>query len=303
MSPSPHSPTVASLRQLAEVLHEGTVSWPGSLVVTVAPAQEEVAIGTWPVPAEVAHPADPLVGFLAPENWSAIGLVTRGRAWTDDPAGGGAGGRVHAGTVVLTDAVATPVRITSLFGRDGTVTTLLTRADQRIEVIDEPPAGWVADVMARALGLPTPPPESTLSTWVEAAWLDRIADVVLESPGRVRRWNTLARLHPLAPPGAALPGVLLAVESRALDLESSWTRMRRLWDGAPSAAPGLAPPGGLPVDLSDWFDDGSFARWITRHLVPGEDLLPAILDALPDAVGSELLESLLGTPAPGEDGG
>ncbi len=303
MSRSPHSPTVASLRQLAEVLHEGTAGWPGSLLVTVAPAEADVAIGTWPVPTEVDHPADPLVGFLAPEEWVALGLVTRGKAWVDDPAGAGTGARVHAGPLVLTDAVASPVRITSLFGRDGTATSVLTRADEPVEVIDEAPAGWVADVVTRALGRPTPPPESALSTWVEAAWLDRIADLVLDSPGRVRRWDALARLHPLAPPGAALAGVLLAVETRALDLESSWARMRRLWRGAAPVGPGLRPPGGRPIALPDWFDDGSFSRWITRHLVPGEDLLPAILDAVPGSVGSELLESLVGTGVPATDGG
>lgn len=302
MSPSPHSPAVASLRQIAEVLHEGTAGWPGSLVVTVAPAEADVAIGTWPVPTEVHHPADSLVGFLAPDQWLALGLVTRGRAWTDDPAQAGTGDRVHAGTVVLTDAVASPVRITALMGRDGTATSVLTRTDEPAEVIEEAPAGWVADVLARALGRPTPPPELGLSTWVEAAWLDRIADLVLESPGRVRRWNTLARLHPLAPPGAALPGVLLAVETRALDLESSWARMRRLWCGAPPVSAALRPPGGVPVHLPHWFDDGSFARWITRYLVAAEDLLPAVLDALPDPLGRELLESLVGSEAPATAG-
>lgn len=286
MSPSPHSPTIPSLRQVAEVLHEGTASWPGSLVVTVAPAPvpAEVAIGTWPVPDDVAHPADPLVGFLAPEDWLAIGLVARGRAWPIDPAGAA--------------AEADPVRITSLAGRDGTATSLLTRAAEPVQVIEDAPAGWVADVLARTLGRPTPPPATALSTWVEAAWLDRIADLVLESPGRVRHWDVLARLHPLAAPGAALPGVLLAVESRALDLESSWCRMRRLWGGGPPVAAAQAPPGGRAVALQDWFDDGSFARWVTRNLVPGEDLLPAVLDALPRALGRELLESLVGTPVP-----
>jgi hypothetical protein len=275
-----------SLRQVAELLHEGSAAWPGSLVVTVAPAPADIAIGTWPVPDHVAHPADPLVGFLAPDGWTALGLVTRGRAWSRD----------------LADAEPVPVRITSLFGRDGTATSLLTRAEDAVEVLDEAPAGWVADVLARALALPTPPPETALSTWVEAAWLDRIAELVLDSPGHVRRWDALARLHPLAAPGAVLPGVLLAVESRALDLESSWTRMRRLWCGGPPVTPDLAPPGGRPIDLPDWFDDGSFSRWVTRNLVPGEDLLPAVLDALPETVGQELLEALVGTLAPVEQG-
>jgi hypothetical protein len=66
--------------------------------------------------------------------------------------------------------------------------------------------------------------------------------------------------------------------------------------------PDLAPPGGRPIDLPDWFDDGSFSRWVTRNLVPGEDLLPAVLDALPETVGQELLEALVGTLAPVEQG-
>jgi hypothetical protein len=271
-----------SLRQVAEVLHQGTAGWPGSLVVTVTPTPADVAIGTWPVPDHVVHPADPLVGFLAPEAWTAIGLVTRGRTWSTDPA----------------DTAGEAVRITSLFGRDGSATSLLTRGHQPAELIDETPAGWVADVLARALALSTPAPETTLSTWVEAAWLDRIAEIVLDSPGRVRRWDALARLHPLADPGVALPGVLLAVETRALDLESSWTRMRCLWRGVPPVAPDQAPPGGRPVELPHWFDDGSFSRWVARNLVPGEDLLPGVLDALPQAVADELVEALVATVAP-----
>ena len=303
MSPSPRSSTLPPLRQLAEVLHDGTAGWPGSLLLTVAPAGAEVSLGTWPVPGEVEHPADALVGFLAPDAWTALGLTTSGRAWTALPHGAGTGHPGRVGGVVLTDAETTPVRLTTLFGRDGHATTVLSRAGQPAEVIEEAPAGWVADVVARCLGRPTPAPELALSTWVEAAWLDRIASLVLEAPGRVRRWAALARLHPLAPPGAALPGVLLAVESRALDLESSWQRMRRLWSGGAPVPPDLAPPGGRPIDLQDWFDDGSFARWVTRNLVAGEDLLPAVVDALPDALAHELLESLVGTPLPAGHGG
>lgn len=283
MSPSSPSSTLPSLRQLAEVVHRGAATWPGSLLLTAAPGEADVAIGTWPIPTEVHHPADPLVGFLAPPHWTVLGLTTTGRAWRAVP---GPEGPPEA------------VRITTLFDRHGEASTILTTAEGGEEAIEEAPGGWVADVVARALGRPTPAPDVSLSAWVEAAWLDRIAELVLDQPGQVRRWAALARLHPLAPTGPARPGVLLAVETRALDLESSWGRMRRLWRSGPPVPAGLAPPGGVPVELPDWFDDGSFSRWVTRDLVPAAELLPAVLDALPDAVGRELVEALVTPPGP-----
>ena len=167
-------------------------------------------------------------------------------------------------------------------------------------MLTEPPEGWVPDALARALGRPTPPPTDRLARWVETAWLDGIAAIVLAAPGRICSWSEVARLHPLAPPGPALPGALLAVEAAAIDLESSWARMRRLSGSSPVPTPTARPPGGTPIPMDRWFDDGSFSRWVQRYQPPAEEVLPAILDALPTDLGAELLDALITVdPPPG----
>ena len=285
MSPSPRSTAAPALAELTELVHHGTLDHPGSLLVTIEPGSTDVGIGVWPVPPEVDHPADPLVGYLAPPTWSTLGLITSGTMWPD-PAGIAPHGPVRG-----LDPEGEAVRLTVLFGRDGGCATVLGRRSGELEALDEPPQGWVADVLARALGRPAPPPDTSLSYWVERAWLDRLAAELMGRPGSVRRWEDLATVHPLAPPGAALPGVLLAVETRALDLESSWERMRVLWDGPPSTS--IIPPGGEELPLHRWFDDGSLSRWVQRNLPEPLDLLPVIIDALPSALADELCEALV----------
>lgn len=304
MSPSSPPATALALSSLAELLHDATAGAAGPLLVTVDCRAHEVAFGTWEVPAEVRHPADPLVGFLAPAAWDAVGLVATGRARplrpTDRTGAGsptGPAGRAPADHEVGPIEPG-PARSTVLAHRDGRACAVLEVGGRPPEVIDAAPEGWVADVLARALGRPTPPPAEPLAAWVEAAWLHQVAGIALAAPGRIRSWGRVARLHPLHPPGRVLPGALLAVETQAIDLQSSWTRMRLLSGIAPATT--VHPPGGLPTTLADWFDDGSFSRWVLRDLPPAAELLPAVLDALPAEVGCELLDALVSVALPRE---
>ncbi|CAN5798291.1 hypothetical protein BH10ACT1_BH10ACT1_11000 [soil metagenome] len=295
MSPSPRSATRPSLGRLAELLHESTAATGGSVVVTVRldPALEAVDVGLWPVPSTVEHPADPLIGFLAPPSWDAIGLASTGRLHHLDPGDGELGGPLPP----------TAVRATVVRDRSGAAASVIDDRSGDLEVLADVPEGWVSDALARALGLRTPPPQETLSEVVEVVWLDRIASLVLSRPGSVRTWPELARIHPLSPPGRPLPAALLAVEATALDLESSWERMRLLYGGYPGgagtvAAAGTRPPDGVAVRPEHWFDDGSFARWVQRDHPPVHALLPAVLDALPASLGSELLDALSSVDEP-----
>lgn len=283
MSRSTRSATTVPLTQLAEVLHRATAGAGGSFLVTVDHGARDVAFGTWEVPPGVDHPADPLVGFLAPPAWDAIGLVSCGRIHPRSPDGTD-GRRVQA---------------TVLAHRDGQVASVLERTGEPVEVLEDPPEGWVPDALARALGRPTPPPTDRLARWVETAWLDAVASIALAAPGQVRSWHEVARLHPLAPPGPALPGALLAVEAEAIDLESSWARMRHLWGATPAPLPCARPPGGMPVPIERWFDDGSFSRWVQRYQPPAEAVLAAVIDSLPAPVGAELVDALITVTAPG----
>ena len=289
MSPSPRTATAPPIAELAELLHQGSSGHAGSVLVTVEPGRTDLALGMWPVPPEVDHPADPLIGFLAPSSWSTLGLVTSGTLWPDpdpDP-----DLRAH-GPTSWVDPRGEAVRLTVLLGRDGTATSLMSRGNGDPEVLEGPPQGWVPDVLARALGRPTPPPDTTLSFWVERAWLDHLAARLMGRPGSIRRWDDVSRAHPLSPPGDALPGVLLALEAQALDHESSWERMRTLWNGPLSTT--IVPPGGRSITVSRWFDDGSFSRWVQRNLPEPADLLPVVLDSLPAALADELCEALVG---------
>jgi len=285
VSPSPRTATAPPIAELAELLHQNSLGHPGSLLVTVEPGLTDLALGMWPIPPEVDHPADPLIGFLAPPSWSTLGFVTSGTLWPHPAVRG-------VGPSSWVDPDGEAIRLTVLLGRDGTATSLMSRGDGAIEVLEGPPQGWVPDVLARALGRPTPPPDTPLSFWVERAWLDHLAARLMGRPGSIRRWDDVARVHPLSPPGAALPGVLLAVEAQALDHDSSWERMRRLWNGPPSTT--VTPPGGRSLRLPRWFDDGSFSRWVQRNLPEPVDLLPVVLDSLPAALGDELCEALVG---------
>lgn len=293
MSPSSPPATAAALASLTELLHDATAGATGPLLATVDCRADDVVLGTWAIPAEVRHPADPLVGFLAPAAWDAVGLVATGRVRPLRPAD-------RVGSTAADPDVEPigpgPVRSTVLAHRDGGVCSVLEMAGRPPEVLERAPEGWVADVLARALGRATPPPAESLAGWAEAAWLHEVATIALAKPGGIRSWGRVARLHPLHPPGAALPGALLAVEAQAIDLQSSWTRMRLLSGIAPTVT--VRPPGGLPTTLADWFDDGSFSRWVVRDLPPAAELLPAVLDALPADVACELLDALVSVSLP-----
>lgn len=273
-----------TLTELTELVHATFSGSAGARIVSVDVGSADVALGTWPVPSEVAAAGDCLVGFLAPPEWAAVGLVAGGQRRTLEP---------------TSLEPPSSLRCTVLFDRDGNARSVLHEPDSPPELVTDAPEGWVADLLRRALALPTPPPGSSLGEFLERTWLDRVAALVLARPGQIRHWRAVARRHPLAPPGKALPGVLLGLNVRALEAESSWTRMRLLWSASSGGRHrGPQVPGGVPIALADWFDDGSFSRWVARNLPETDLVLPAVLDALPADVGAELLEALTSVEAP-----
>lgn len=292
---SPPAPCPIPLVRLAETVHVAATPFDRSLVASVEVGPTDVAFGTWPVPAAAPHPADPLVGFLAPAPWEAIGLVSTGRL-VDLAGGADPPRRLAEGPARERSRVV----VTVVADRSGGFASVVDRPSSDLQLLEDPPEGWVADVLARALGRSTPPPTDRLSRVVEGHWLDAIARLVLHQPGQVRTWTRLARLHPLAPEGPACPGTVLAERSEALDLESSWARMRRFFADRPPPDAPAHPPGGRQVPLSQWFDDGSFSRWIQRNLPPLDSLLAAVLDAVPATVGAELVDALVAVSRPAE---
>ena len=53
------------------------------------------------------------------------------------------------------------------------------------------------------------------------------------------------------------------------------------------------PPDGRPTTPREWFDEGTLSRWLTRHAVPAELVLPDLLSVLPPHLGESLLVALV----------
>lgn len=288
-----------SSADLVELAHHQTVGH-GACIIGVDRCHPTVELCVSTVPERFSHPGDALLGLLAPRSWSAIGLSVPIRARRLDPDElDHMPVEEHPDPSAEPDGLTEASRLTVLVHRDGQTTSLFDGPDMSPLVVDEPPEGWVPDLLRRALGLPTAPPVESLAGFVEAAWLDAVAAEVFVDIEARSDWSHLARLHPLHPVGPALPGPLLAVESQALELESNWGRMRRLWatsmadhGSEPDAdAVGAAP--GSTIELDRWFDDGSFARWISRTVPPSTEILDVVLMLVSPDVGSELVDALV----------
>ena len=254
------------LESVARIVDEGAAGDDHHLLVHVLrgdPTDEALDLGVLPLE-RGTHPFTALAGFRAPPDWSVFGIRAVGTARDlDEP--GGAGRR--CATTLLLD-------------RDGREVALL-RTGEEVRLLPGPMDGTIPDACRRALGLPTaPPPSSSAGLWT-VLWLDRV--LAAWSDPSTRRsvtsgWAALARLHPAA-----------NHESDDLDVPASLVRLARAhaeaWPWArlrahPEAAP--APGPCLPASVTQWMDDGFYARW-TIGAFPsigqlGTDL-PALLGA------------------------
>ncbi|HVF32494.1 MAG TPA: hypothetical protein VM933_05615 [Acidimicrobiales bacterium] len=201
------------------------------------------------------HPLDHLLGFVAPESWSAIGLVCYG--WASPPSEAGARPSEHPER--------RRVRVVSLLDRSGDERATATLDDGT--VVDEPGAGTVTDALHRCLGLPTPAPPVGSGELFAAMWLSSIA-----SAGRRLTWSEAVMLHPamqVLRSGGHRPQVEELVScGRSLARAMPWGELRL------RAASGVRDGGiGLSADLAAWMDDGMFARWVLGGLPPFTPLL------------------------------
>jgi hypothetical protein len=274
------------------------------------------------------HPLDLLLGFTAPPGWAAIGLRCLGHAYDlvdEPPPAAGPIGPTEAPepaepitpTAPAEPAapdppggppepdqrvVPVPVVVTVLLDRTGHGAGTLRRGDA-VTRLDGPPEGVVGDACRRALGLPTrPPPSSTVDLWLRI-WLDRLIETTIfaDDAGRLTSWSTVAAEHPAAPgqptsPRAnarstrqpAITDDPYALADATLQLADlwPWSRLRHDPDLVDTAQ---AP---LPRHLTEWMDDGMFARWVLSDLVALDTLASAIDDLLPPAVSAAIAETV-----------
>lgn len=198
-----------------------------------------------------AHPADALIGTVAPDGWEALGMSQLGwaRHFTE------LGSRRR-------------VRVTTLVSRTGEQVTSLHDELGHAEDLPGVSEGRVADVLRRCLGLPTPPP-GLLPTAAFAAglWFHAVAAAAADGGPEPMRWDRAATLHPAGLPAGAGSADAVAA-CRRLVGTASWEDLRWQTVEGSWAVPGVSPA------LASWFDAGSFARWVAPDPVVVGNLTP-----------------------------
>lgn len=255
------------LESVARIVDEGAAGADHHVVVHVVQTDDgsdAFDLGILPLE-RGTHPFTALAGFRAPADWDVLGIRAVGTARdVEQPA---AAGRRCATTLLL--------------DRHGREVALLRTGDE-VRLLPGQMDGTIPDACRRALGLPTAPaPPSSAGLWT-VIWLDRV--LAAWSDPSTRRsvtsgWTALSRLHPAVaehgPRALDHPDALVRL-ARAHAEAWPWERLR----AQPEAAPTPGPI--LPTSVTQWMDDGFYARWAIGAFPSigqlGRDL-PALLGA------------------------
>lgn len=213
-----------------------------------------------------------LLGFTAPAQWDAAGVVSGGQAWS-------LGDEAH-----LPGQWRGDVAVAHLVDRSGASVTCIRGLGPQLETGHT--VGRVPELCARSLGLATPPPSSPPLALLQVLWLDRICAELLERElgAPPPRWEELVWWHPAAgqtPQDPPTPQELATVV-RHHAATTTWSALRQLCARGELAVPGLAAPD------AGWMDDGMFCRWSLGLLPPAHELLADLGVLLP----SELAEAV-----------
>lgn len=190
-----------------------------------------------------------LMGYRAPSECQAIAVV--GGGWAHPLEGAddsilGPGGRRRCTTVFLL----TRTSEAAGFLRVGTKV-----------VVNEPGSvGRIPDLVRRALGLATPPPDENTDRLLARLWLSEVIAVGRQSPQPLT-WSAVVGHHPVvramvdvglgAPPPTNLIGCL-----RIGSEVWSWSRLVEQSE-EPGWLADLLPPG-----AGGWMDEGLLSRWL-----------------------------------------
>ncbi|HEY4377388.1 MAG TPA: hypothetical protein VGM93_09525, partial [Acidimicrobiales bacterium] len=227
-APLTHLPSPISIRDLAATLDAAFIDLepgePAQIVRVIERPGDPVEIGLLPVPPG-EHPADLLLGFTAPPEWAAVGIVAIGRA-SRASRGSRAGAQAGAGDP---GPEARPVRLTYLAPRYGEPTSLTSPigAPGRPVPGSGAPEGWLADVLCRVLDRPTPAPGEGPTRWLESRWLDALLEASAGAPARRWSWSLVADLHPLSEPGPTPSPATLRLRMSRFAAQAGWPAIRR----------------------------------------------------------------------------
>lgn len=232
-------------------------------------------------------PASEMLGFDAPPEWNAFGVVTRGRARSIDPA-----------SPVLrasADDTGACVRIVYLVDRCGVEASVVRSGDTPPMCMssDHSPAlGRLVDACRRALGLPTPPPDRDPCELWALLWLDRMVAHVLHDPGSNLTWATAVEMHPAAELARRDSHLAPMVPDRLIELGAAlaavtpWARLRQ------RCAAGTWPVEGTAAEHASWMDDGMFSRWALDAFPLVGDLIEPLDSLLPPPTTCLVLDAL-----------
>ncbi len=216
-----------------------------------------------------------LTGFIAPDDWLAIGVSTGGNAYPID-----------AGS----DHRRSRVRFVHLVTRRSTTASVVHIANDEPQLFtatgaSEGPIGRVDDVCRRALGLATSPPGSTLELF--ALWW--LGEVVALGSDASHDWDAVAALHPAVQAFVnSEPEVTREAATRLVDLGAlmarivSWSSLRA------EAAAGRSQVDAISPALARWLDDGAYSRWLLGTYPPLRELSAAVTELLPPATALQL---------------
>ncbi len=219
------------------------------------------------------NPTDALLGFCAPDDWQALGVLTGGWA---GPIGEGPPSAHPDGQ---------RTRLVVLVDRDGQRVGRIRFADGT-EVDEAPEGGLLLDALHRALGLATEPPAQHPGVFLSRLWLASVVEAGRERPST---WAEVVACHPamvvLAANGQSLGSAHLAVAARAMTDAWGWSGVHR--QATKGWLHALVEP-----SVAAWMDEGMLARWLDASL-PELDVLTelAVAACTPEA-GARLRDEI-----------
>ena len=222
------------------------------ILLYVAPAGDGLDMGVRDLD---DAPAEVLLGFVAPDDWAALGVAAGGWTHPLDASPGANVARQRAAVVTIVH-------------RSGLVTARMKLGD---EVRHEPPAyGLTLDGLQRALGLPTAPPLHSTGVLFASTWLENVA-AAARGRGETLTWAEARMLHPalqlLAREHSHVESVDLVHAAKALERACDWDGLRWM------VVDGRTRERNITATEAAWFDAGSFSRWAMSWRLDIDSLL------------------------------
>jgi hypothetical protein len=259
------------LSAVAEALANGAGDRP--VLVGLVPQDGAIDLHLHPIP---HGQIEAVIGWQAPSSWRAAGVVGPATSTVAEP---------------CSTPACTEVSVAVLVDRLGRVVVARAgRAAASGDTSQNPPGpaalqapqGRLVDVCQRVLQLPTTPCSPAPGRLWTAVWFDTVLTLAIDRSRDERspHWRSVADCHPLPAAlrmrDALRPEHLIQLVDHPL--VESWEALRL----ASIAGEWHWPD--TPATAAQWFDAGSFGRWLLHLYLPPIQLLAALGDLLAPSV-------------------